>query len=287
MPKSLVIALLSFVIIAVSAALPGSKSNGSAILYRDQVAVLMYHHLHRTDTSSSTITPDLFKQQLEFLKKQGYTFISLSDFKHYLDGASVPDNAVLVTFDDGYESLYKEAYPILKELQVPAVSFLITETLNDPKGQGIPFISKEEIAAMTADSNLVSFGCHTNNLHDKLPSGEGELVGRAVSKDGTQETDAQYQQRIGNDIATCIDKSANASQKPVDFFAYPFGIYSNKSSEILYDKGIRYAFTIVGDMATRQSDRLHLPRINAGSPEITPQYLNATIKEKIVAVNKK
>ncbi len=43
-----------------------------------------------------------------------------------MEGATVPSNAVLVTFDDGYQSFYTAAYPILKSLRIPAVNFVIT-----------------------------------------------------------------------------------------------------------------------------------------------------------------
>jgi len=286
MPKSFAIAIFAIIVIAVSAVLPGKSPSAKAYIYRDQVAVLMYHHLHKTDTSSSTITPDLFREQLTYLKDQGYNFISLDDFKRYMDGAPVPDNAVLVTFDDGYESLYTDGVPILKELGTPAVSFLITETFEKPLDGGIPFLSPKQIGEIAAESSLVEFGCHTNGLHRKLPNGKGALVGRTVSDAGVKETDEAYRQRVADDTSKCVAKVASASGKPVDYFAYPFGIYSAEASAILHRSGINYAFTIVGDMATRNADRMRIPRINAGSPDITPRLLDATIRQKIVATGK-
>src|SRR4051794_5553072 len=76
------------------------KSN---VVYKDQLAVLMYHHIYDQDTSSSTITTKLFRDQLTLLKTKGYQFISLQQMKKFLDGAAIPEKAVLVTFDDGYE----------------------------------------------------------------------------------------------------------------------------------------------------------------------------------------
>ena len=92
-----------------------------------------------------------------------------------MEGATVPSNAVLVTFDDGYQSFYTAAYPVLKSLRIPAVNFVITNDLTNPLGSYIPSMSKEQISEMTHATNFIDIGCHTNNLHHKLPSGEAAL----------------------------------------------------------------------------------------------------------------
>lgn len=141
------------------------KADGT---YRDQVAVLMYHHVHDTDHSASTVSTALFREQLSYLLSRGYHFISLGDFKQFLAGGPVPDKAVLVTFDDGYKSFHDFAYPILRELQVPAVNFIITKDLDTPLAPSIPALSPEEIQAMMREMpGLIDAQCHTNALHFK------------------------------------------------------------------------------------------------------------------------
>ena len=107
---------------------PLQAERSETIYYQDQVAVLMYHHIHDKDTSSSTITSSLFQNQLESLLSKGYHFISLDEFKMYMAGATVPSNAVLVTFDDGYQSFFTAAYPILKSLRSPLSTSLLRQT---------------------------------------------------------------------------------------------------------------------------------------------------------------
>ncbi|NQX59627.1 polysaccharide deacetylase family protein [Paenibacillus qinlingensis] len=257
---------------------PLQAERSETIYYQDQVAVLMYHHIHDTDTSSSTITSALFQNQLTTLLSKGYHFISLDEFKMYLAGASVPSNAVLVTFDDGYQSFFTGAYPVLKSLRIPAVNFVITTDLADPLASYIPSMSKDQISEMTHATNFIDIGCHTDNLHHKLPSGEAALVGKLDGEDS-----AAYQQRVFTDAGACIGKLAPLTDKPLDAMAYPYGITSPAATEQVKKAGIRYAFTISPEMATRSADHMLIPRINAGSPNITPELLLRSIQRRAEA----
>jgi peptidoglycan/xylan/chitin deacetylase (PgdA/CDA1 family) len=249
-------------------------------VYKDQLAVLMYHHVYDQDTSSSTITTKLFREQLTYLKTKGYHFISLRQMKDFLNGAPIPQNAALVTFDDGYESFYKNAYPILKELSIPAVNFIITQSLEHPK-QDIPKkMSREDIKAMLADSSLIEVQCHTDSLHNKVTNGKALLIGH-ISTNGKQETEAQYKQKVVSDTQACINKLKPLNLTTVDALAYPYGIYNQAAAEYVHAAGIQYAFTILTKMTTRESNPLEIPRINAGSPNISPQSLDKTIQRSI------
>jgi peptidoglycan/xylan/chitin deacetylase (PgdA/CDA1 family) len=250
------------------------------MVYKDQLAVLMYHHVYDQDTSSSTITTKLFREQLTYLQTKGYHFISLQQMKEFLNGAPIPDNAALVTFDDGYESFYKNAYPVLKELAIPAVNFIITQTLEHPK-QDIPKkMSREEIKAMLADSSLIEVQCHTDALHNKVPHGEALLIGH-ISSEGKQETKEQYKQKVVQDTQACLNKLKPLNLSTVDSMAYPYGIFNQSAAQYVHEAGIQYAFTILAKMTTRHSNHLEIPRINAGSPNITPQLLEKTIQRSI------
>jgi peptidoglycan/xylan/chitin deacetylase (PgdA/CDA1 family) len=266
---------------------PALHAAGGSGLYSGQVAVLMYHHLDETAESSSTIKPELFRAQLQYLKSKHYHFITMNEFKAFLNGTgSVPSNAALVTFDDGYESFYKEAYPILRELGIPAHNFVITGDLEHPQETYIPSLSRDEIRTMLRESpGLISIGCHTDAMHGKLPSGEAIMTGRE-QKGGVTETDEAYRQRILNDTKTCLAKLNELSPTPVDTMAYPFGITTDAATRLVGEAGVRYAFTITPEMTVRGVDPLRIPRINAGSPNITPEGLHKTILHRIVRVEK-
>ncbi|MNH86823.1 Poly-beta-1,6-N-acetyl-D-glucosamine N-deacetylase precursor [compost metagenome] len=276
------ITTLLILVIGLTILSPIQAIRKQSLYYEDQVAVLMYHHVHDQDTSSGTITTQLFRDQLQFLRDKGYHFITLNEFKQYMQGANVPKNAVLVTFDDGYQSFYTQAYPILRDLLVPAVNFVITADIDDPMASYIPSMSEEQITDMTHATNYIDAQCHTDSLHYKLPNGQAALEGR-VEQDGTIETEEAYKQRVSSDTNSCRQKLTKLNPQPIDSLAYPFGITNKLATSLVEQAGIKYAFTIVPSMATRDVDQLRIPRINAGSPHITPELLHHTVQRRIVA----
>ncbi|TDG00743.1 polysaccharide deacetylase family protein [Paenibacillus piri] len=282
--SKLVIKAIILSVIGLCIVIPSLYAAKSSVIYKDQVAVIMYHHVDDEAKSSGTVTTKLFQDQLALLKNKGYQFITLKQFKEFMTGASVPNNAVLVTFDDGYESFYTNAYPILKSMRIPAVNFVITGDLEDPLASYIPSMSRDEIIEMTNDTNFIDLQCHTNGMHQKLPDDKAMLVGRIVTN-GIKETEEQYKQRIVNDTAQCVSKLSELYPEPIDTYAYPFGIYDKLSVQYIGQGGMKFAFTIVPEMATRDLDPFQIPRINAGNPAITPEGLENSIKRRVVATN--
>ncbi|WP_235941778.1 polysaccharide deacetylase family protein [Paenibacillus puerhi] len=252
-------------------------------LYRDQVAVLMYHHVADDAESSSTVSTSLFRNQLSYLKASGYRFITMQDFIRYYEGGSVPEKAVLVTFDDGYRSFYTNAYPILKELDVPAVNFAITQDLADPDSPSIPTLKVEQVREMlTYRPGMFDVQCHTHGLHYKVGH-DSALTGRLPTEAGLAETDEEYAARIRQDSLACARELQELYSDPgaAQTYAYPYGLHSKPAQSYIREAGFRYAFTIVGGMATRAVDPMAIPRINAGHPGIEPEYLDKSIQLRI------
>ncbi|MEI7024787.1 polysaccharide deacetylase family protein [Paenibacillus sp. y28] len=273
-------------IICTALLLPTLSASRDNIMYKDQVAVLMYHHVHDTDKSSGTITTQLFSDQLEYLIEKGYNFISMEQFDEFMNGGSVPPNAALVTFDDGYNSFYTNAYPVLKRLHIPSITFMITETLDNPNKWNIPFMTRGDLAAMTMDSTLAEPQCHTHGMHNKTNQNGAYLITRLPTADGGTETHQQYDSRVVNDIKQCAREIQSVAPGiKVDHLAYPYGIYDAHSIELLKQAGMKYAFTIVPEMATRDVDLMQIPRINAGGPYISPQSLHNSILRRVVATH--
>ncbi|WP_171909082.1 polysaccharide deacetylase family protein [Paenibacillus sp. GP183] len=237
----------------------------------------MYHHIDDQGQGGDTISSSLFKQDLEYLKNEGFSFISYQQFKKFLAGSPIPDNAVLVTFDDGYESYYKQAYPILKSMSVPSIQFVITNELNNPKGGITPYLSREEILSMTQDGELVEMQSHTDKLHRK--QNDNAYLTNRLLINGKEETNKEFKQRVISDLQNSVSMLKPLQSYPVDSLAYPYGIYSESAIDFVKQAGnIRYAYTVQPGIADRSSDPYLIPRINAGSPWITPSNLVHRIK---------
>ncbi|WJH36233.1 polysaccharide deacetylase family protein [Paenibacillus sp. CC-CFT747] len=251
---------------------PALAESRNAPLFYDQVAVLAYHHIDETAESGVTITPDLFRRQLEYLQDKDYHFITLEDFKGFLAGGPVPANATLVTFDDGYQSFYTKAYPILKELDIPAVNFVITGDLEHPLDTRIPSLSRDQIQEMTTSPLSVTAQCHTHRLHRKSQEGTPLLLKQKT--DGRLETPEEYASRIQNDTASCLRELDRIENRKHDSFAYPFGLFDKEAENNIQSAGIAFAFTTLNEMASRRCDPMQIPRINAGSPYMDPEKLH-------------
>jgi peptidoglycan/xylan/chitin deacetylase (PgdA/CDA1 family) len=97
------------------------------------------------------------EDQLLWMKKLG-TFIDLDRAIDLMDAGSTLDRPYFtVTFDDGLETTYREAWPVFKRLGIPLSIFLITSAVGQPG-----YMSWEDVAEM-AKSPLVTFGSHTVN----------------------------------------------------------------------------------------------------------------------------
>lgn len=89
----------------------GPFSNG-----RQHVPVFVFH----------SIQPDVFERHLRYLKENGYSTITCDEYYQWLEhGKSIPEKSVLLAIDDGVESVWQYAYPLLKKYDYRAVVFVI------------------------------------------------------------------------------------------------------------------------------------------------------------------
>lgn len=260
--------------------MPWGFHQASIELYTDRVTVIAYHHIDDRITGDVTISTERFRGQLADLLQRGYHFITLQQFHAFLAGADVPPNAVLVTFDDGYRSFYTNAYPVLKELGIPAVNFVITKDLDHPLESRVPSLSRDEIREMTRNTKGIDFQCHTDNLHDLASDGQGLFTSR-LNRENILQSEPEYEKRIIDDTKRCKAKLSELYNAPIDSFAFPFGIYDERSAGLLQQAEIHYAFTTVSGIVDRHTDPMQIPRINAGSPFIKENSLNNLIIRKL------
>ena len=76
--------------------------------------ILQYHHISDSTPPSTSISPALFQKHMQHLLDKGYQVLALHEVAARLQqGESLPDQSVVITFDDGYDSVYTEAYPFL------------------------------------------------------------------------------------------------------------------------------------------------------------------------------
>ena len=98
-----------------------------------KVLVLNYHKVDNTFISLA-VRPDDFDKQMQYLSDNGYNTITPDELYDSLAGnKELPENPVLITFDDGYEDNYTNAYPILKKYGFKGTIFVISSFLGKNK----------------------------------------------------------------------------------------------------------------------------------------------------------
>ena len=87
--------------------------------------VLAYHKISpHKEFGLTTIHPEIFEKQLQRIQKSGFITITFLDL---LTNPELPDKPIIITFDDGYESLYQYALPILKNYGFKAVIYVLSD----------------------------------------------------------------------------------------------------------------------------------------------------------------
>ena len=181
------------------------------------------------------MTPEVFEAQLHFLKKQGYSVISAADLAkrippHHL--SPLPPDVVL-TFDDGYDNFYTEAFPRLSRYGYTATVFVVTDWIGQ-KG----YLNWAQLSELHAAK--ITIGSHTCS-HPHLPDLEPVQMKIEIAR-----SKEILEQKLG---------------APVVLFCYPFGGFSTQAVELVHAAGYKIAFTTNRSLSRNYQDLLSLRRV--------------------------
>lgn len=207
-----------------------------------KLAVVMYHGLI-DDTSKQNqyfIDPKYFEQDLQYLTQNGYHTVLASDLiNHFEKGSPLPENPILLTFDDGYYNNYKFAYPLLKKYNCKAVISPIGITAdqaeNDTKQNAFYSQCKWSQLKEMQDSGLVEIQNHTYNLHH-IDNG------RNGAKNNPNEDFSSYKTMLTADLETFNSRMHDELGIYPNAIVFPFGSFSNDTLKIVKDMNFKAAF---------------------------------------------
>ncbi|MCG0277647.1 MAG: polysaccharide deacetylase family protein [Thermanaeromonas sp.] len=252
--------------------------SGSPVYYRDKVIALIYHHFASPE-ESVTISRERLVSHLDLLLKKGYRVIGLEQLMGFWEGRPLPPNAVLITIDDGYSSVYEIAFPELKYRKMPAAVFVIGAYMGKSVNNLRHFGWGE---AKEMDEQGITIHSHTYNQHYfgrgrdgvQRPSLEGPLAG---------ETEQEFERQVLEDLAKSRQDLENSLGRKAYALAWPYGRASDKARDIAARLGFRLIFTTQYGVITRRSNPLSLPRINVGTPKVSAADLDLILKQAVGA----
>jgi biofilm PGA synthesis lipoprotein PgaB len=219
---------------------------GSAFSANSQAAtVLIYHHVSNTMPVSTSISPERFIAQMDYLEKNNFKVVPLTDLTEKIQRQQpLPDKTVAITFDDSYADVYTTAYPILKKRGWPFTFFVNTDAI----GSGKLFVNWDQLREMA--DNGVTIANHTTR-HDHVVRIKGG------------ENPNQFRDRFLNDLVNAQKKIESEIGSAPKIFAYPFGEYNAEVKAILKSRGY-VAFTQQGGVLNSSTDPQTLPRFPFG-----------------------
>lgn len=208
--------------------------------------LLTFHTLHR-EPSVIAFPPEVFARGMRRLHESGYRTLSLLDAVDCVRRRlAFPARSFVMMFDDGYQTVYDEALPVLQRYGLSATVFLTVgnrETGNPagrlPSLEGRSMLSWQEIREMQRAG--IAFGAHTCTHPDltRLPT-------------------HQVETEVGDSKAIIEDALGTS----VSCFAYPYGRYDRRVAEIVRRHFVCACSDKLG-LITRRSDPYTLERVDA------------------------
>lgn len=210
------------------------------------IPILLFHTLEEK-RSVISFSPGLFQRGMQRLYRKGYRTLTLCQAAAYIHrGHPFPERSLVLTFDDGFQTIYEEAFPILEQLGMAATVFLtvgrsgpLRATDRLPSHEGRPMLNWAQIREM--QSCGISFGAHTLTHPDltRLHPNRAEVEIR--------DSKAIIEDVLGH---------------RVDCFAYPYGRYNLRVHDIARQH-FSYACAVELKLISMQSDLYALERVDA------------------------
>lgn len=154
-----------------------------------------------------SVSPHQFEEHLRYFKSQNYTTITLRDLVYHLTtGKPLPPKPLIITFDDGYEDHYWNAFPLLQKYGFMATFFVITDFIDENRPGYLTWKQVEEMARAGME-----FGAHGRD--------HSSLKGKPL--------DYLVWQILGS------RQTLEAHGIEPRFFSYPFGFYDDEVIKVL------------------------------------------------------
>jgi len=213
------------------------------ISFTRTIPILLYHDI--VEEEEGMPSPALFRAHMSALYHAGFEAVPLTALKDYvLYGIELPERPVLITFDDGYLSNYRYAFPVLKEYEFHATIFPMGISFGRDthwyNGHPIrPRFGAEEARRMV-ESGFISIQSHSYHMHhtegfDPYPIRRGIL-----RMEGESESDYIAAMRRDHEQFSALLYAATGEE--LFALAFPYGFHDEFAAVVLRELGITMTF---------------------------------------------
>ncbi|SFX23796.1 polysaccharide deacetylase family protein [Marinospirillum alkaliphilum] len=183
---------------------------------RFHASILMYHHISSRTPPSTSTSPQRFREHLDLLERDGFQVWPLDRVVQHLQRRRpMPDRVAVITFDDGYISVYENALPLLKERGLPFTIFVNAQPINERHPLHMSWAQLKE--AKEAGGIIAN---HTLTHPHMIRKEEGE-------------TDEQWLERLTHEIVENQREIEKHLGETPRYLAYPYGEYTPEIQELV------------------------------------------------------
>lgn len=243
-----------------------------------KVPIVMYHSILK-DTSKSgkyTITPSLLEEDFKYLKENNYSPIFMQDLINYVyENVNLPENPIIISFDDGYYNNYEYVLPLLQKYNFKAVISIVGEytdkySTSNEANPNYGYMRWCDINS-AIDSNYIEFQNHSYSMH----SGNGSMKKYSENFD-------TYKNRFKTDTLKLQDEFKNNTNYIPSTYTYPFGGISKGTTEILKELGFKASLSCTSGInyISKNSDCLFCLKRNNRPNNISTEAFFKKFKEK-------
>lgn len=210
---------------------------------KNNAVILLYHHVSDQTPAVTSVSPAVFRQHLEYLAANHQVLALKTAIEAISQGKPLPDKSVVITFDDGYDNIFENAHPLLKEFGFPYTVFINPPLIGNASYQ----LNWQQIKLMGKEG--ATFANH-GNTHDHLL---GKLQG---------ENDKQWLNRVMENINQAEHTLEQQLGYSLKYFAYPYGEFNVRLKEALRQQEY-VGFAQISGAVASYSDFAALPRYPA------------------------
>lgn len=238
MKFTLIFALLLSPLTAQEVSPPSSTLEDDGV----RVSVLGYHDFSESSRETEMlIRTSKFRTQMEAIRAAGLPVIPMADFQAWKRGEKeIADKSIVITIDDGWKSVYTDAYPVLKEFGYPFTVFLYKNYV-DGGGRALTSAMIREM-----QENGATIGSHSaSHTYPGPQRAKGAVAYDKFLRTELGESKRFLEEKFGARVTT---------------YAYPGGIHTPEMDPLAKEFGYEHLFTVEPGKVRRSNDDHRLPR---------------------------